>query len=533
MSLRKKLVLFCCLAVLVMVGTAGVIFSIKHEINQSAEDSKKFAALSMTAMKMQQKVIEVQQYLSDISATRGLDGLDDGFSEAEKSRQSFLQGIETFRTAYRQQGSMDKAKQLDAILSRFGDYYAVGKKMAQAYIDGGTAAGNKMMTEFDEAAGQLHKIFDPFVQENMSSSASALDNGVKLLAFLFWGGVVVGLLVLLGAPLAVRSIVAPLKKVSTDVQGAAGQVATAAGQIASSSQSLALGASKQTASLEEISASITEVSTMISNDANNLQQADSLVSDSGTAMAKADESMKRLTGAMAEISSASVDTQKIVGTIDEIAFQTNLLALNAAVEAARAGEAGAGFAVVADEVRNLALRAAEAAKTTSQLIEGTVKKVEDGDSLVSEVSQTFLGAAEGAGKLGAIVSEVAGSAQEQAKAMEHVRQAIAQIETVTLDQSASSEEAASASQQMDAQARTMRDIALHLDQLVDGSGKDIGEVHGAERKAERPAPPKPKPRQRSGPVKEIASLPPPAMSKKSKEKAEDVIPFEGEEFEDF
>lgn len=533
MSLRKKLMLFCCLAVLIVVGTAGVFFYIKHEIIQSAEDSKQFAALSMTAMKMQQEIIGVQQYLSDISATRGLDGLDDGFSEAEKSRQSFLQGIETFRRAYRQHGAMDKAKQLDAILSRFGDYYEVGKKMAQAYVDNGTAAGNKLMAEFDEAAGQLHQVFDPFVQENMSSSASALDDGVKLLAFLFWGGVVAGLLVLLGGPLAVRSIVAPLKKVSNDVQGAAEQVATAAGQIASSSQSLAQGTSKQSSSLEEISASITEVSTMISNDANNLQQADSLVSDSGTAMARADESMKRLTAAMAEISSASIDTQKIVGTIDEIAFQTNLLALNAAVEAARAGEAGAGFAVVADEVRNLAMRAAEAAKTTSQLIEGTVKKVKDGDGLANEVSQTFLGAAEGAGKLGAIVSEVAGSAQEQAKAMEHVRQAIAQIETVTLDQSASSEEAASASQQMDAQARTMRDIALHLDQLVDGSGKDIGKAHETDQD-ERLAPPKKSvSRQRSASVRKIASLPPPAVSEKSKEKAEDVIPFEGEEFEDF
>ena len=86
--------------------------------------------------------------------------------------------------------------------------------------------------------------------------------------------------------------------------------------------------------------------------------------------------MSDLTRSMEEISKASEETQKIVKTIDEIAFQTNLLALNAAVEAARAGEAGAGFAVVADEVRSLALRAAESSRNTAALIDGTVSRIE-------------------------------------------------------------------------------------------------------------------------------------------------------------
>jgi hypothetical protein len=421
-------------------------------------------------MKMQQEVIEVQQYLTDISATRGRDGLDDGFSEAEKSRQAFLEGVEKFQAAYLQQGATGKIEKLDTIAGRFDSYYEDGRKMAQAYIDGGPDAGNKLMGDFDQAADQLNQVFEPFVQENMSSGNSALQSSVTLLSLLLWGGVVVVVLVLFAAPLAVRSIVLPLTKVSDDVQTSAGQVAAAASQIATSSQSLAQGASEQSATLEEIAASIIEVSTMISNDAGNLQQADALVKESGSAMAKAEESMRRLKAAMADISAASLDTQKIVGTIDEIAFQTNLLALNAAVEAARAGEAGAGFAVVADEVRSLAMRAADAARTTSQLIEGTVKKVADGDGLANEVSQTFTGAAEGAGQLGSIVVEVAASAQEQAQAMDQIKRAMGQVETVTQDQAATSEEAASASEQMNAQAEMMRDIATNLDQMV-GGGK--------------------------------------------------------------
>ena len=112
------------------------------------------------------------------------------------------------------------------------------------------------------------------------------------------------------------------------------------------------------------------------------RQANTLMAETSKVVDEANQSMKELTGSMEEISQASEETGKIIKTIDEIAFQTNLLALNAAVEAARAGEAGAGFAVVADEVRNLALRAAEAAKNTSSLIEDTVKKVKKGSEIV-------------------------------------------------------------------------------------------------------------------------------------------------------
>ena len=113
---------------------------------------------------------------------------------------------------------------------------------------------------------------------------------------------------------------------------------------------------------------------MTRQNADNAGQANSMMIETREVMDMANQSMTELTGAMGEISVASEETAKIIKTIDEIAFQTNLLALNAAVEAARAGEAGAGFAVVADEVRNLAIRSAEAAKNTANLIEGTVKR---------------------------------------------------------------------------------------------------------------------------------------------------------------
>ncbi|MCU0583737.1 MAG: methyl-accepting chemotaxis protein, partial [Syntrophales bacterium] len=140
--------------------------------------------------------------------------------------------------------------------------------------------------------------------------------------------------------------------------------------------------------------------------------------------------MTELTQSMEDISKASDETSKIIKTIDEIAFQTNLLALNAAVEAARAGEAGAGFAVVANEVRNLAMRAAEAAKNTSVLIEGTVKKVREGSELVERTGGAFAEVSRSAAKVADLVAEIAAASSEQAQGIDQINKAVAEMDKV-------------------------------------------------------------------------------------------------------
>ena len=330
--------------------------------------------------------------------------------------------------------------------------------------------------------------------------------------------------------LITRSITKPINRIIEGLNEGAEQVSSASGQVSSSSQSLAEGSSEQAASIEETSASLEEMSSMTKQNADNASQADSLMNEANQVVNEANESMGQLNTSMEEISKASEETSKIIKTIDEIAFQTNLLALNAAVEAARAGEAGAGFAVVADEVRNLAMRAADAAKDTAELIEGTVKKVNQGTDLVSTTNEAFSKVADSSTKVGELVSEIAAASNEQAQGIEQVNTAVTEMDRVTQSNAATAEESASASEEMSAQAQEMKAMVGELITLVGGSGNGAARspvvaanVPGARvhRALELATPLKRAPRQ-SLPVNQSAEVTP-----------QQVIPLDDDDFKDF
>ncbi|HIJ91367.1 MAG TPA: methyl-accepting chemotaxis protein [Deltaproteobacteria bacterium] len=386
-----------------------------------------------------------------------------------------------------------------------------------------------------EAARAAEPVLENFyneVQDRANNFTVAAKDRAKLMGRLALGLGAIAMLI--GAALAFfmgRSISATLKQVSSSLNEGAEQVAAAAGEISSSSQTLAEGASEQAAAVEETSASLEEVGAMIKQDADNAHQADSLMKEANTVIMNADESMKKLTTSMQEISAASAQTQKIVKTIDEIAFQTNLLALNAAVEAARAGEAGAGFAVVADEVRNLAMRAAEAAKNTSNLIEGTMQKVNTGSALVKETSESFNVAAESTTRIATIISEIAGAVSQQANAINQVTKAIHEIDSVTQGNAAAAEESASAAEELNAQAEMMKGSVGHLLEMVGGAAGSSS-VRTEDKKLKRPPTPAlTSARKTTAPAKK--ALPPaPKPAPAQRAKPEDIIPM-GDEFEDF
>ena len=291
-----------------------------------------------------------------------------------------------------------------------------------------------------------------------------------------------GLTVIIVAVLAItllfslfsRSITKPINKIIKALNLSVNQVSVSSTQVSEASQTLAEGASEQAASIEETSSSLEEMSAMTKQNADNANQADSLMKEVNQVVGKATTAMSDLTSSMDEISTASKQTSKIIKTIDEIAFQTNLLALNAAVEAARAGEAGAGFAVVADEVRNLAMRAATAAKDTASMIEGTVKKVDEGSGYVTRTGEAFLMVASSATKVGELVSEIASASQEQSQGIDQINKAVAEMDKVVQQNAANAEESASASQEMNSQAGGLTGIIGELITLVRGGAQQNG-----------------------------------------------------------
>ncbi|MDY6990153.1 MAG: methyl-accepting chemotaxis protein [Thermodesulfobacteriota bacterium] len=320
-----------------------------------------------------------------------------------------------------------------------------------------------LFREDPQAKGKSHLSLVAFVPESdiLSDAKKILWSSAGIAA----AGAV---LIVLTGLFIVRLISKPLKHVIENLAGNSEQVTSASGQISSASQSLAGGASSQAASLEETSSTLEQMSSMTRQNADNANEADNLMKEANQVVINANDSMARLTTSMEDISKASEETSKIIKTIDEIAFQTNLLALNAAVEAARAGEAGAGFAVVADEVRNLAMRAADAAKDTAALIEGTVKKVKDGSDLLTRTNEAFTEVAASSTKVGRIVTEIAAASSEQAQGIEQVNHAVSQMDKVVQDSAASAEESASASEEMYSQAEQMKGVIEELAGLVGG-----------------------------------------------------------------
>jgi len=233
------------------------------------------------------------------------------------------------------------------------------------------------------------------------------------------------------------------------------QVASAANQISSGSEQLALVASDQASTIEEVNASLQEISAMTQQNTVNSHEARSLSNSAKQAAADGMNSMRLLTEAVEKIKVSSDSTAKIVKTIEEIAFQTNLLALNAAVEAARAGDAGKGFAVVAEEVRNLAMRSAEAARSTATMIEESVKNTDEGVAVNAQVVEKLEEINQVIDKVNIVVGEIASASDQQNQGVKQINIAIEQLNQVTQQTASNSEESASAAEELAGQSQEM------------------------------------------------------------------------------
>ena len=262
--------------------------------------------------------------------------------------------------------------------------------------------------------------------------------------------------------LSMRNMRIELSSAMRQVNHSAEEVANASNQLSSSAQTLSQGTVEQASSVQELATRISMISEEVKNTASGALNVRSQTHQTGEEVFLCNQKMQNLVEAMTKIQTSSEEIEKILKTIDDIAFQTNILALNAAVEAARAGSAGKGFAVVAQEVRELAGKSAQAAKDTSDLIANSTNAVHTGTEIAQSTADILLGVVGSIQSVVDAIDHIAIVSNEQSESVEQVSEGINQISVVVQSNSATAEQGAAASEQLSAEAACLKELVNHF-----------------------------------------------------------------------
>jgi len=507
------------LSLFVVCGVITTLLLMKSDrsVKVVREESMPFA---LTAKDIAFHVVQVQQFLTDVSATHDTGVL----KESEDSAQAFRQNIAKFREMYRVKNDQESLRKLEDLESSFNNYYETGKTMANAYVNQGIEAGNILMEDFDKTSIAITSIVEEFVKQQTDEASAMTGNVQKSIGQIMVVLLVISLITIVSGfliawyitssvvrPLiravdvsnsiangdltvkiesdsndetgqllnSMKNMVANLKKLIAGIKETSSNMASASEQLSASSEEMSKGVISQSDRSTQIASAAHEMAQTVVEIARNASSI--AVSASGTAnIAKEGEhivdksvsEVKDIAATVSESSKVMVSLGErsrqigdIIRVISEIADQTNLLALNAAIEAARAGEQGKGFAVVADEVRKLAERTAKATSEIGSMIGAIQDEVQKSVTSMAEVSKMVGTGVDFSTQTGEALHKIVSSVSE-------LQMMVQQIASATEEMSATSEQI---SGDIMAVANVSKETSTESEQIA-GASSDVARL---------------------------------------------------------
>ena len=460
MSLSVKFVAILLVLLILSTINAGIIFSVVNEQITSGRAINLAGRQRMLSQKMSKEAFVYRMEMDESEREKIKSDLQKTAALFDSTLLGLLNGDEAQGLkAVDNKETKDKLLEVQAL---WKDFFVHVNTCLTAELDS---------REMEEALAQIQKTNVPLLK-TMNQAVGLYESNNNLGSIKLIQGVLFTIVfTITGAAFYFvrKNIVNPLRSVTRILGESSQNIDDLSSSVASASESIADGSTSQAAATEESSASLEEITSMTRQNADNTKLANSNMQKTKSTAEQAYDVMEEMNISMEEILKASEETQVIVKTIDEIAFQTNLLSLNAAVEAARAGEAGAGFAVVADEVRNLALRSAESAKNTAELIENIVQRIQGGSSLVKKATESFREVADGAGKVANLLDEISSANHEQSLGVSQISLGIHEMDRLTQESVAISEEASATAIEMHSESKQLSGLVAGLVKLVEGA----------------------------------------------------------------